>query len=360
MLVTLTARHFADLCAVTGLAEVFTELERLLGADFGTDADRYRHREAIAALIEPWFAARSLDEVSAALGGCSVLWSPYRTFTEAARSATANPMMTELDQPGVGEAEMAAGRHGLPETGDDLVRILLAGDEVEDGREQDRDRAVQIDEAEHVGVVENLFRPSQIRTHDPYVVGGLEQRVRMGDDDRVVVDVHHAGLRRDRGGHLVDIALRRQPGPDVDDLVDAGLSGEEAHGAADEAPVLPGHQASLWGDRQDLLRRLAIRGEVVLAAEVVVVHPGDVGNAHVDSWRSVPPVRRQTPVPRSGGMSDRCREDSNRMFVDLLRERCGHDPANAGSTSSESSPRWGWTCPASSSGTPGTPPTSAI
>ncbi|MBC6459481.1 CoA transferase [Actinomadura sp. HBU206391] len=107
MLVTLTARHFADLCAVTGLAEVFTELGRLLGADFGADADRYRHREAIAALIEPWFAARTLAEVSKALSGCSVLWSPYRTFTEAARAATANPLMTELDQPGIG-------RHPVP------------------------------------------------------------------------------------------------------------------------------------------------------------------------------------------------------------------------------------------------------
>jgi 2-methylfumaryl-CoA isomerase len=102
MVVTLTARHFADLGAVTGLAEVFAELERLLGADFGTDAGRYRHREAIAALVEPWFAARTLAEAAAALGESSLLWSPYRTFTEAARTAIANPLMTELDQPGIG------------------------------------------------------------------------------------------------------------------------------------------------------------------------------------------------------------------------------------------------------------------
>ncbi|GAA2106759.1 CoA transferase [Actinomadura alba] len=118
MLVTLTARHFADLGAVTGLTEVFAELERLLGADFAADADRYRHREAIAALIEPWFAARGLDEVAKALAGSSVLWSPYRTFTEAARAAAGNPLMAELDQPGIGR---------LPVPGSPIDSVAASG-----------------------------------------------------------------------------------------------------------------------------------------------------------------------------------------------------------------------------------------
>jgi 2-methylfumaryl-CoA isomerase len=102
MVVALTRRHFADLAALTGLTDVFAELERLLKADFGTDDDRYRHRETIAALVEPWFAERTLAEVSEALTGTSLLWSPYRTFTEAAREAAGNPMMSEVDQPGIG------------------------------------------------------------------------------------------------------------------------------------------------------------------------------------------------------------------------------------------------------------------
>lgn len=104
MIVALTPRHFTDLAALTGLTEVFAELERLLGADFGDDADRYRHREAIAALAEPWFTARTLVEVSEALGMSSVLWSSYRSFTELAEdpALAANPLMTELDQPGIG------------------------------------------------------------------------------------------------------------------------------------------------------------------------------------------------------------------------------------------------------------------
>jgi 2-methylfumaryl-CoA isomerase len=102
IIVTLTPRHFADLGRLTGLTEVFAELERLLGADFGLDADRYRHRETIAALVEPWFAARPYDEVAKGLDGTFVLWSRYRSFTELVADAADNPLLVELDQPGIG------------------------------------------------------------------------------------------------------------------------------------------------------------------------------------------------------------------------------------------------------------------
>jgi 2-methylfumaryl-CoA isomerase len=104
MVVTLTARHFADLTRVTGLAETFAGLEKLLGADFGKDGDRYQHREVIAALLDPWFAARSVGEIAAAFAGTSVLWERYRTFAELAADPDLprNPLVRLIDQPGVG------------------------------------------------------------------------------------------------------------------------------------------------------------------------------------------------------------------------------------------------------------------
>jgi 2-methylfumaryl-CoA isomerase len=100
MLVALTKRHFADLGKVTGLADTFAELERLLGADFGTDGDRYRHREVIASLIEPWIAARPLADIEREFAATSVLWSRYRKFTEI--DLTQNPLLAQISQPGVG------------------------------------------------------------------------------------------------------------------------------------------------------------------------------------------------------------------------------------------------------------------
>jgi 2-methylfumaryl-CoA isomerase len=104
MVVALTRRHFADLASATGLAGTFTELERLLGADFSDEGDRYRHRQVIAALLDPWFAARTLFDAEQALAGTSVLWSRYRSFTDLMRdpSAGANPLLREIVQPGVG------------------------------------------------------------------------------------------------------------------------------------------------------------------------------------------------------------------------------------------------------------------
>jgi 2-methylfumaryl-CoA isomerase len=104
MVIVLTRRHFADLAAATGLDGVFAELERLLGADFGEEGDRYRHRQVIAALLEPWFAGRALAEVERGLAGTSVLWSRYRRFTDLVTDGTlaASPLLAEIDQPGVG------------------------------------------------------------------------------------------------------------------------------------------------------------------------------------------------------------------------------------------------------------------
>ncbi|MQY02062.1 CoA transferase [Actinomadura macrotermitis] len=106
MVVALTARHFTDLCAATGHAEKIAALAGLLGADFAVDGDRYRHREALAAILAPWFAERPLAEVERALAGTSVLWAPYQRFGEL--DLAGNPMMGEVDQPGVGRLRVPA------------------------------------------------------------------------------------------------------------------------------------------------------------------------------------------------------------------------------------------------------------
>jgi 2-methylfumaryl-CoA isomerase len=106
MIVVLTPRHWRDLLAVTGLAEVVVMLERVLTADFSQGTDRYRHRDILSALLVPWFTARPYDEVEAQLKATSILWSRYRTFAElaanSARELSANPLLSNLAQPGIG------------------------------------------------------------------------------------------------------------------------------------------------------------------------------------------------------------------------------------------------------------------
>jgi 2-methylfumaryl-CoA isomerase len=105
MVVALTARHWRDLVALTGMTAPVAALEEGLGADFGRETDRYAYREALAALFGRWFGEHTLAEVTAALGGTSVLWETYRTFTDLAADPglRTNPMMSTVEQPGVGE-----------------------------------------------------------------------------------------------------------------------------------------------------------------------------------------------------------------------------------------------------------------
>ena len=82
MVVALTRRHWSDLVTVAGVQAPVAALETALGADFSAEADRYTYREALAALLQRWFAQHDLAEIRAALGQTSVLWSVYRSFTD--------------------------------------------------------------------------------------------------------------------------------------------------------------------------------------------------------------------------------------------------------------------------------------
>jgi 2-methylfumaryl-CoA isomerase len=68
----LTGRQFANLATITGLAETFAFLERLLGADFSACRDLHAHRGSIASLLAPWFARRTVAELTTVFAGTSV------------------------------------------------------------------------------------------------------------------------------------------------------------------------------------------------------------------------------------------------------------------------------------------------
>jgi 2-methylfumaryl-CoA isomerase len=105
MVVALTEGQWHALRKVTGTEEVFSALEHALEVDLTQEADRYRIRETIAAILRPWFAARSLKEVSADLDSARVLWGRYRGMPEVA--AAPEPVLSTVDQPGIGQVPSA-------------------------------------------------------------------------------------------------------------------------------------------------------------------------------------------------------------------------------------------------------------
>jgi 2-methylfumaryl-CoA isomerase len=106
MIVGLTERQWAALKEATGIGGAVAALAAQTGLNLDREGARYAARERIAALLEPWFAARDLADVSRAFQGTGVSWGPYRTFSQALaedpRLSTANPMFAEVDHPGIG------------------------------------------------------------------------------------------------------------------------------------------------------------------------------------------------------------------------------------------------------------------
>lgn len=104
MVVALTPRHWRDLLRITQMHAPVEALEGALGVDFTKEDDRFEYREVLAGLFERWFRAHPRAEVIAQLDGTALLWAPYRTFGQAVEHLQEhpNPLMSVIDQPGVG------------------------------------------------------------------------------------------------------------------------------------------------------------------------------------------------------------------------------------------------------------------
>jgi 2-methylfumaryl-CoA isomerase len=111
MICIFSDRHVDALAAAGGFAEAFARIEKETGCDLKTDAGRWNARARLCAVIEPWVAAHTAEQVSAALKKAGALWAPYLTFRELAADRDAvqdNPMFTVVDQPGIGPYPVAA------------------------------------------------------------------------------------------------------------------------------------------------------------------------------------------------------------------------------------------------------------
>ena len=106
MVVGLTDLQWSTLVKATENADAIAALSAALGRDLSQEGERFHAREQIAALIAPWIAARTLDEVSTAFTMHRVTWGPYRTVREAMAEdidlSEINPMFSEIEQPGIG------------------------------------------------------------------------------------------------------------------------------------------------------------------------------------------------------------------------------------------------------------------
>ncbi len=112
MVAAISLAQWKALVRACGIGQAIEALEQRDGLDLADEVQRYHAREAIAALIEPWFAQRTRQAAEAALEAHKVCWGRYSTVTglleQDPRVSLANPVFERIDTPGVGR-HLAAG-----------------------------------------------------------------------------------------------------------------------------------------------------------------------------------------------------------------------------------------------------------
>jgi hypothetical protein len=84
----------------------------------------------------------------------------------------------------------------------------------------------------------------------------------------------------------VHVRLGGQAAAEVDELPDARLVRQVTDDPADERPVVTDDSRHVRRYLEQPLGRLPVDGEIVLAAEQVVVNPGDIRPGRVDITRN--------------------------------------------------------------------------
>ena len=111
MVVAISLRQWQSLVEATGIAEHLPAIETAFEVDLRKEGDRFEARDALAALIAPWIAARTLDRRSprrstpSACAGAPTRRS-RQLLDEDWRVSEANPMFRDIDQPGLGKVRV--------------------------------------------------------------------------------------------------------------------------------------------------------------------------------------------------------------------------------------------------------------
>ena len=104
--------QWKKLVEATDSSRQFAALEASLGLNFEREQHRFSAREAIAALLEPWFSERTMPEASRALDAAKACWGRYQTVSQGLRQdprlSEDNPVFSYMETAGVGR-HLAAG-----------------------------------------------------------------------------------------------------------------------------------------------------------------------------------------------------------------------------------------------------------
>ena len=107
MIVGVSSNQWKAILRVTETQIQVTELEASLDLNFSKEGDRFKAREKLKELFQPWFGQRDSSTVHEELDQASVCWGPYQTIQQLVQTdsdcSVDNPLFERVEQPGIGE-----------------------------------------------------------------------------------------------------------------------------------------------------------------------------------------------------------------------------------------------------------------
>jgi 2-methylfumaryl-CoA isomerase len=111
MVIAITPKQWRGLLQVTGLGNEVSALAARLGLDFSDEGARFRARYEICAILEPWIAERTVEQLAELFDGAGVCWEKYQSIGELAANdldaTDDNPIFSRIEQPDIGTYPVA-------------------------------------------------------------------------------------------------------------------------------------------------------------------------------------------------------------------------------------------------------------
>jgi len=106
MIVGLTPKQWRGLMQATQSQEAMTQLANRLSLNFDDEGARFKAREDIYRVLEPWFSSRNYADIAPQLDQAGVCYGPYRTFRglveEDPDCSELNPLFERVHHPSTG------------------------------------------------------------------------------------------------------------------------------------------------------------------------------------------------------------------------------------------------------------------
>ena len=194
------------------------------------------------------------------------------------------------------QRQVAARRQGRHQRRHDGGGPPRVPDERQGRRQQQRRRPPQVQRLGRPGQQPGRVGEPRVQRHQRALRRRLRERPHVREHHRVVVHVHHPAGRVDRLRQITAGLRARQPRPDVDELPDPRLDGQEPH-----RPLMkrqhPGHDRRQRRRRpQHRQRRPPISLEAIPPPVQEIRHPRRIGRQGIDPLGLRPPGRVKLPV----------------------------------------------------------------